>query len=158
VPDELPLTITGRLSVFGSNHLGALARWQGRQHAKLYRRFGGRRFATWLRQPAFLLTVRGRTTGEPRSVMLMLVRRGDDLVVCGSNGGNRETPNWYRNLKAAGGGSVTVAGDTWDVEAREVQGAERDECWELLCTGYEHFRTYQALSDRPFPVAVLARC
>jgi F420H(2)-dependent quinone reductase len=151
------MTVTGRLANWGSNHLGAVARWQGRMHVRLYRRFGGRRFTTWLRSPAFLLDVVGRKSGEPRPVMLMLVRRGDDLVVCGSNGGNRETPNWYRNLMAAGRATVTVGGDSWEVLAREVDGPERDECWELLAATYRDFPTYQAHSDRRFPVAVLTR-
>ena len=152
------MTVTGRLANLGSNWLGPLARWQGRVHARLYRRFGGRRFTRWLGRPAFLLTVRGRKTGESRSVMLMLVRRGDDLLVCGSNGGNRATPNWYRNLAAAREATVQVGPDEWAVTAREVdEGAERDECWALLCAGYPDFATYQAHTDRLLPVMVLER-
>jgi deazaflavin-dependent oxidoreductase (nitroreductase family) len=151
------VTVTGRVANLGSNWLSPIARLIGRVHVRLYRRFGGRRFTRWLGRPAFLLTVRGRKTGEPRSVMLMLIRRGDDLVVCGSNAGNRATPQWYRNLMAAGRASVQVGGDTWEVTAREVEGAERDECWTLLCTGYPDFPTYQANTDRLLPVAVLER-
>ena len=151
------MTVTGRLANLGSNHLRRLARLQGRLHARLYRRFGGRRFTKWLGRPAFLLTVPGRKTGEPRPVMLMLIRRGDDLLVCGSNAGNRETPNWYRNLMAAGGGTVMVAGESWDVTARAVEGPEREECWALLIAAYPDFTTYQAHTDRVLPVAVLER-
>ncbi|HJR25340.1 MAG TPA: nitroreductase/quinone reductase family protein [Acidimicrobiales bacterium] len=151
------MTVTGRIANFGSNHLPRLSRWIGHTHVRLYRRFGGRRFTRWLGRPAFLLTVPGRKTGEPRSVMLILIRRGDDLVVCGSNGGNVATPQWYRNLMAAKRATVAVGGDSWEVTAREVEGAEREECWELLCAGYRDFPTYQALSERPFPIAVLER-
>ena len=151
------MTVTGRIANFGSNHLGGLARWQGRMHARLYRRFGGRRFAKWLRRPAFLLTVRGRKTGEPRDVMLMLVRDGDDLLVCGSNGGNRGTPNWYSNLRAAGKAIVTVDGESWPVTSRELEGDERERAWEILCAAYPDFPTYQRHTDRLLPVSRLTR-
>jgi deazaflavin-dependent oxidoreductase (nitroreductase family) len=87
----------------------------------------------------------------------MLVPRGDDLVVCGSYAGNRATPQWYRNLTAAGEATVQVGGETWSVTAREVEGPEREACWELLCAAYPDFPTYQANTDRVLPVAVLAR-
>jgi F420H(2)-dependent quinone reductase len=151
------MTVTGRIANLGSSRLGAYARWQGRLHARLYRRFGGRRFAKWLRKPAFLLTVRGRKTGEPRDVMLMLVRDGDDLLVCGSNAGNPETPNWYRNLRAAGEATVTVDGETWAVRSRELDGDERTLAWDLLCAAYGDFPTYQRQTDRVLPVSRLTR-
>ena len=151
------MTITGRFANFGSNRMDPVARAMGRAHVRLYDRFGGRRMTKWLGQPVFQLTVRGRKSGEPRAVMLMLVRDGDDLLVCGSNGGNQSTPNWYRNRVAAGEGSVKVGPDRWDVTAREVHGEERDRAWELLCAGYRDFPTYQAHTDRLLPVAVLTR-
>jgi deazaflavin-dependent oxidoreductase (nitroreductase family) len=151
------MTITGRAANLASNWLAPIAKRVGPLHARLYRRFGGRRFTRWLGKPAFLLTVRGRKTGEPRSVMLILVRRGDDLVVCGSNAGNRATPQWYRNLLAAGTATVQVGADTWSVTAREVEGVERDECWALLTAAYPDFPTYQAHTTRLLPVAVLQR-
>ncbi len=151
------MSVTGRIANFGSSRLGAYSRWQGRVHARLYKRFGGRRFARWLRKPAFLLTVRGRTTGQPRDVMLMLVRDGDDLLVCGSNAGNPETPNWYRNLQAAGEAEVTVDGERWAVRSHELEGAERAAAWELLCAAYPDFRTYERQTDRVLPISRLTR-
>lgn len=152
-----PTSFTGRFANFGSRRLDPIARAMGRVHARLYRRSGGRRFTKLLGRPVFLLGVRGRTTGEPREVMLMLVRRDDDLIVVGSNGGNDRTPNWYRNLVAAGEATVTVGGDSWPVTFRQVEGDERDECWRLACAAYPDFATYQALTDRRIPVAVLER-
>lgn len=96
-----------------------------------------------------LLEVRGRKTGEMRSVMLMHVPRGDDLIVIGSGGGSTSTPNWYRNLMAANGGTVQVGPDRWAVTARELgNGPERDECWRLAAKVYPGFDAYQALVDR----------
>jgi deazaflavin-dependent oxidoreductase (nitroreductase family) len=89
--------------------------------------------------------------------MLILTRRGDDIVVGGSNGGNATPPNWYRNLCAAGRAEVQVGSERWDVTARHAEGAERDECWDLLVATYPDFATYQALTDRRIPVVVLER-
>jgi deazaflavin-dependent oxidoreductase (nitroreductase family) len=66
-----------------------------------FRNSSGKKGALLLGKPCFLLDVIGRKCGESRPVMLMLIRRNDDLVVCGSYAGNPETPNWYRNLMAA---------------------------------------------------------
>ena len=151
------MTVTGRGANLASNWLRPIAKRVGVWHGRLYKRFGGRRFNRWLGKPAFLLTVRGRKTGEPRSVMLILVRRGDDLVVCGSNAGNKVTPQWYRNLMAAGEATVQVGADEWAVTARQVDGPERDECWALLAEAYPDFRTYEVHTDRVMPIAVLER-
>ncbi len=151
------MTVTGRLANLGSRWLGPIAPAVGRLHVRLYRRFGGRRWSRWLGRPVFCLTVTGRVSGEPRPVMLMLVRHGDDLLVCGSNGGHPQTPNWYRNLMATGEATVTVGPESWLVTAREVHGSERDACWTTLCEAYPDFTTYQACTDRLLPVAVLER-
>lgn len=150
-------SITGRIANFFSTRADGLARAAGRRHVARYRAAGGRKADTIRGLPVFLLDVVGRSSGEPRPVMLMLIRRGDDLLVCGSNGGNPETPNWYQNLMAAGEAHVEVGGDRWPVTARQVEGTERDECWDLLVAGYPDFASYQELTDRQLPVAVLER-
>ena len=122
-----------------------------------FRSSNGTKGNTMFGKPVFLLEVVGRTSGEPRPVMLMLVRRGDDLIVVGSNGGNPVTPNWYKNLMAADRTEVQVGSERWWTTAREVEGAERDECWALAAAAYPDFDTYAELTDRRIPVAVLER-
>lgn len=98
-----------------SRRFPAFGAWGTRRQVDQYRSSGGTKGNKVMGKPVFLLDVVGRTSGEPRPVMLMLARRGDDLVVIGSNGGNPTTPNWYRNLIAAGGaragGRRALAGD-----------------------------------------------
>jgi deazaflavin-dependent oxidoreductase (nitroreductase family) len=109
-------------------------------------------------KPTFVLDVVGRKSGDPHPVMLMLVRRGDDVIVCGSRGGHPETPNWYKNLAAAGKAHVEVGDERWAVDFRELaEGPERDECWKLLVAAYPDFESYQELTSRRLPVAVLSR-
>ena len=108
-------------------------------------------------KPVFLLETVGRKSGEPRPVMLMLARRGDDVIAVGSNGGNPVTPNWYKNLIAADRTEVQVGADRWWTTAREVEGDERTECWAIAAKAYPDFDTYAELTDRTIPVAVLER-
>lgn len=87
----------------------------------------------------------------------MQVERGDQFVVCGSNGGNPDVPNWYRNLVAAEEAHVEVDGGRRHCTFTEViDDAERDECWGLLVAAYPNFTSYQELTDRRPPVGVLS--
>ncbi len=151
-------TITGRLANLLSRRLPGVGRRATRRQIEQFRASHGAKGNRLLGKPVFLLDVVGRVSGQPRPVMLMLVHRGEDLVVVGSNGGNPDTPNWYRNLIAAGEAHVEVGADRWAVDARELdEGSERDDCWARACAAYPDFATYQELTDRRIPVAVLTR-
>jgi len=151
-------SFTGRMVNFMSRRLPGLGRLGTRRQLSQFRASNGRKGNKMMGRPIFVLDVIGRKSGEPRPVMLMLVRREDDLVVCGSNGGNPEAPNWYKNLSAAGEAHVEVGEDRWAVDYREFEeGPEREKCWRLLVAGYPDFATYQELTSRRLPVGVLRR-
>ncbi|NMN96977.1 nitroreductase/quinone reductase family protein [Antrihabitans stalactiti] len=151
------MTIIGRVNHLASTHLAGRARAFSRFHQRRKAQGKGKLLDRFFGAPTFLLTVRGRKSGELRSVPLMLTRRGDDIVVCGSNGGSAKPPPWYLNLRDAGKAAVNVDGAQWEVTARNAEGAERDECWKLLNQTYPHFATYQKLTERVLPVVVLER-
>ncbi len=151
-------SITGRTANFMSKHLPGLGKKGTERQVSQFRASKGTKGNKLMGKPVFLLDVVGRTSGESRPVMLMLIRRDDDVLVCGSNGGNPNAPNWYKNLMAAGGGHVEIGADRWAVSARQLhEGPERDECWKLLTAGYPDFASYQELTDRKLPVVVLER-
>lgn len=151
-------SITGRAANLMSRRFPAIGRFGTKRQIEQFKKSDGRKGNRLLGKPVFLLEVVGRSSGEPRPVMLMYVPRGADLIVVGSNAGNPNTPNWYRNLMAAGGGEVQVGADRWAVTARELDnGAERDECWALATTAYADFASYQELTERKLPIAVLER-
>lgn len=151
-------SLSGRIANFGARRVPGVANWFSRRQADQFERSGGTKGAQLRGKPIFRLTVVGRKSGEPRSLMLMLVRRGDDLLVCGSQAGTPDAPNWWKNLVAAGHATAQVGDDTYDVDAREItEPAEREEAWALLTAAYPDFASYQALTDRRLPVAVLTR-
>lgn len=152
------VTLSGRGANFFSRRMPGVVNWYSRRQATRFEKTDGKRGAKLRGKPIFRLTVIGRKSGAPHSLMLMLVPRGDDLVVCGSKGGSPQAPNWWKNLVAAGQASVQVAGERYDVDARVlIDGAERAQAWELLTAAYPDFGSYQALTERVLPIAVLTR-
>ena len=151
-------SVSGRMANVLSRRLPRMVNRFSRRQARRFERTNGRRGAKLRGKAVFRLTVVGRKTGQPRSLMLMLVRRGDDLLVCGSQAGTPEAPNWWKNLMAAGTATVQVDEESWDVDAREITDpAERSDAWDRLVATYPDFATYQQLTDRTLPIAVLTR-
>ena len=155
---DVTSAFAARLSNFVARRAPKLGKKSTARQVEQFRSSGGRKGNKIVGRPVFLLDVVGRSSGELRPVMLMYVPRGDDLVVVGSAAGAATTPNWYRNLMAAGGGEVQVGSDRWKVTARELPaGPELDECWSLATAAYPGFAAYQTFTDRRMPVALLER-
>jgi deazaflavin-dependent oxidoreductase (nitroreductase family) len=72
------------------------------------------------RYPMYLLTVRGRKSGKPRTVSMAILER-DGRRYLGAPFG---TVNWVRNLRAAGEATLTRGRRTETVSARELAPAE----------------------------------
>jgi deazaflavin-dependent oxidoreductase (nitroreductase family) len=123
----------------------------------LYRRtnghVGGRGMG---RLPLLLLTVPGRSSGTPHTVPIAYFdHNGDYLVVGTGMGGSKRTPQWFLNLKAAGGGRIWIRGREHEVDAHLASGAERDELWAQIAPCAPHFAKFQARTGRTFPLVVL---
>ena len=70
--------------------------------------------------PNGLLTVRGRTTGEPRTAPVAVVEIDGHRYLMGAYG----DVQWTRNLRAAGEADFSLHGRTEHVIARELEGAD----------------------------------
>jgi deazaflavin-dependent oxidoreductase (nitroreductase family) len=106
-----------------------------RVHRALYRISGGRFLWTTSNKRgwgALRLTAIGRTSGQPRSVILGYVEDGADLVVLAMNGWDEGDPSWFLNLQANADAEVRLAEQPAQrVRAREAVGVERDRLWQL---------------------------
>ena len=152
---DIVAAVSARITNLVARRFPDLGKKSTERQVATYRKSGGRKGNSLFGRPVFLLEVVGRKSG---SVMLMHVPRGDDLIVIGSGGGSTSTPNWYRNLMAAHGGTVQVGAERWAVTARELEdGPERDECWRLAAKVYPGFDAYQTFVDRTIPLALLER-
>ena len=93
--------------------------------------------------PLCYLTVRGRTTGEPRTVPLLYLADGERVVLIASNWGRRRHPAWALNLDAAPEATVRVAGEARRMVARRASPGDVERYWAealVVWPGYEGYR------------------
>ncbi|MGH2961470.1 MAG: nitroreductase family deazaflavin-dependent oxidoreductase [Solirubrobacterales bacterium] len=100
-----------------------------------------------------MLTTTGAKTGRRRTLPVLGLVEGEEIVVIASNYGRRSNPAWYHNLRAHPRASVTVDGATRDVEALELTGEERERHFQRgveVYPGFLHYRRWAA--NRQIPV------
>jgi deazaflavin-dependent oxidoreductase (nitroreductase family) len=126
--------------------------------AWLYRRTKGRIGGTAKGLPVLLLTVPGRKTGIPHTVPVSFFEHGNGYLSAASAGGGKADPQWIQNLGAAGKAHITVYEEGYEVDARIVANAERDELWqEVVVAQAPFFAKYEEKSGRTIPLAQLTK-
>jgi deazaflavin-dependent oxidoreductase (nitroreductase family) len=105
--------------------------------------------------PVCLLTTRGRKSGRPRSVPLLFLADGDDLVVVASQGGAPRHPGWYFNLSANPLAEVQIGGRRFAVATHTVDEADKAALWPRLVALYPPYETYRRRTARSIPVVRL---
>ena len=123
-------------------------------HGALFRRTNGRLLRRWFGSPILVLETAGRRSGLRRSVPLVYLRDGDDLVVVPANAGARRSPAWWLNLETAGQGVVDLGGERRAVRPVLATGARRDRLWRRFAAiaPVEH---YGRRTPRSLPVVLL---
>jgi deazaflavin-dependent oxidoreductase (nitroreductase family) len=106
--------------------------------------------------PTLLLTCVGRKSGEKRTVPLVFLQHGDDLVIVGSLAGYDKHPTWYLNIRANPKCWVQLDRRKMTAVAREATGEERQELWPKLNTLFPVWGYFQKQTDRPFPIVILS--
>jgi deazaflavin-dependent oxidoreductase (nitroreductase family) len=113
--------------------------------------------------PLVLVHHRGRTSGREYVNPMMYLAdetEPDNIIyVFASKAGAPTDPDWYRNLTAAGDGSVERGTETYEVTVRELTGAERDRIYDEQARRYPGFAEYarQTAGVRTIPVLELTR-
>lgn len=107
--------------------------------------------------PICLLTTVGRQTGRKRTVSLVYLEDGEDIVVVASRGGMSTHPAWYMNVLANPSVVVEVGGARWPALALTASADERARVWPTLVGMYVHFDAYQDRTERPIPVVIISR-
>ena len=121
----------------------------------LMRATGGR-VATTAFFPLVLMTVRGRKTGEPRTVPLVYFTQGDEIILTASSFGRERNPAWYYNAVANPEVELRAKGKGGPYLVRETEGEERDRLFELSKELYGGYGLYeQRASHRRIPVLAL---
>ena len=102
-----------------------------------------------------LMTMKGRKSGDTMKVPVMRVEHGGVYAAVASKGGAPKHPAWYFNLTADPDITLQDGERTWDVRAREIDGAERDEWWPRCVEAFPPYAEYQTKTDRKIPVLLL---
>ncbi|HXT91062.1 MAG TPA: nitroreductase family deazaflavin-dependent oxidoreductase [Trebonia sp.] len=107
--------------------------------------------------PVVIVTNRGAKTGGVRKTPLMRVEHEGSYAAVGSKGGAPQHPVWVYNLRQNPQVVVQDGPHTWEMAARELSGAEREQWWERAVAAYPPYTEYQQLTARLIPVFVLER-
>lgn len=104
--------------------------------------------------PLCYLTVRGRRSGEARTVPLLYVRDGHRVVLIASNWGQGHHPSWALNLEAAGEATVEVPNEgALSMTSRRATSQEFERYWTealRVWPGYEGYRQRAGREIRMF--------
>jgi deazaflavin-dependent oxidoreductase (nitroreductase family) len=135
-------------------------------HRWIYRRTDGRGIlARALGMDMILVTVRGRRSGELRTVPLGAIRHDDDWIVIGSNAGKDRAPAWVHNLRSAStagpgdpAGAITVEhrGVARPHVVHEAVEDEAANLWPIVIEAYPGYGIYRDRTERSVPLFVLS--
>ncbi|MFF0017473.1 nitroreductase/quinone reductase family protein [Streptomyces sp. NPDC005374] len=103
-----------------------------------------------------LLSTKGRRSGVLRTTPLVHLEHGGRHIVFAANGGADSHPAWYRNLVAAGTGTVELPGGRrFLVRPEPVPAAEHEELWRLQTAQDPNFAQFRGRTGRDIPVVEL---
>ena len=130
-----------------------------RAHRALYRLSGGRFLWTPASKRgwgALHLTTIGRTSGQPRSVIIGYLEDGPNLITLAMNGWDEGHPSWWLNLQAHPDAVVRLAGQRpCPVRARPAEGEEKERLWQRWAAIDPQQDAYAARRSTQTPVVVL---
>ena len=104
-----------------------------------------------------LLTTTGAKSGQPRLSPLAYLTIDGAMIIVGSFAGADVNPAWVHNLRANPKAHIEVGADAYDVIARELPPAQRDEMFTKVVARAPGFGDYQTKTDRVIPLFELSR-
>lgn len=106
--------------------------------------------------PTLLLTTIGRKSGVERTVALVFLQHGEDMIVVGSLAGYDSHPAWCINLDANPNCWVQLDDRKMKAVARRASDQERKDLWPKLDAMFPVWAHFQKQTDRPFPIIILS--
>lgn len=93
--------------------------------------------------PVILVTTTGAKSGQPRTIPLLGIPDGENIILIASNWGGKKHPAWYYNLKANPVVQVTGGGQDGTYTAEEVGVGGRERCWQRALAYYPGYNAYE---------------
>jgi deazaflavin-dependent oxidoreductase (nitroreductase family) len=106
--------------------------------------------------PTLLLTTIGRKSGEKRTVALVFLQNGEEMVIVASLAGYDQNPAWYLNVSNNPKCWVQLDRRKMTAVARDATERERAELWPKLTALLPLWELFQKQTNRPFPIVILA--
>ena len=122
-----------------------------------FRASAGKLTGQFAQLPVLLLKTIGAKTGVLRTTPLVYFQHGDRYLLIASKAGAHSNPAWYHNVLATPTASVELPNESFDVQARVPEGAERDGLFEMVTEHFRIYADYQSRTARRIPVVVLER-
>jgi deazaflavin-dependent oxidoreductase (nitroreductase family) len=96
----------------------------------------------------------GRKTGRARTIPLMYVPHGDEILLVASQGGAPKNPVWYYNLVAHPDITIRQRKRTGAFRARLATSSEKNALWPICDQHYAPFAEYRTRTDRDIPIFI----
>ncbi|MDE2891385.1 MAG: nitroreductase family deazaflavin-dependent oxidoreductase [Chloroflexota bacterium] len=107
--------------------------------------------------PLLRLTTTGRSSGAPRSVLLLYLDDARGPIVIASAAGADDDPQWWKNLQANSNATLQSAQHgTIAVTASELDGDDREQTWQRLVSERPVYGRYQQQTERRIPLVALS--
>ncbi len=124
-------------------------------HRWLYQLSGGRIGGQLGALLVLLLTVKGRKSGEPRTVALKYVVDEGTYVVFASHAGEDREPPWWLNLRDAGEADVQIGTRRFHVRAHAAGGDARERLYARVKSIDPSYAVYEQRTKREIAVVIL---
>src|SRR5947207_8498767 len=124
-------------------------------HRVLYRSSNGVIGGRIAGSPVLLLTTTGRRSGRQRTVPLLYLMDGANVILVASNGGAVRDPTWWLNLQTTSDAWIQIKGIRRRVKVERASAVEKQRLWPRLTAMYPGYKRYQEITDRDIPVVIL---
>lgn len=132
-----------------------IMRWMSKANVWVYQKTDGRVWGTFPGgAPVCLVTMRGRKSGALRTIPLIYLPHGDDVIIVASQGGMAKHPVWYHNIAANPEVEIQDGARKRRMIARRASDEEKKALWPHILEIYPDFEDYQARTDRNIPMFV----
>ena len=128
-----------------------------REQAEKYEATGGAEANDIMGKPIIVLTSVGAKSGQLRKTPLMRVEHQGEYLVVGSLGGAPKHPVWVHNIRKQSHVELQDGTETYDYEARELAGEEREIWWKRAVDAFPNYAEYQRKTERVIPIFLLTR-
>ena len=102
--------------------------------------------------PIVVITSVGAKSGYLRKNPVMRVERDGVYVAIASKGGADDQPEWYHNFLAHPEVDLQDGAEKKTYDVTLVEGAERDDLWQLSVDTWPTYAEYQKKTERQIPV------